>query len=84
MKEKICEACHSIGKANAGKWSDVIYHANGDTTILRLCYHHSVELFKIGQTNFLLKYKPYAQEYVENDKEYVDPLRNYFVFNSFR
>lgn len=82
MKEKICEACHASGKANAGKCRDAIYHTSGDVTYLRLCYYHSVELFKYGQTNFLSKYRPYSVEY--DDKEMFDPLKNYFVFNSFR
>jgi hypothetical protein len=83
MKAKICEACHMIGKSNAGKCSDEIYLSGGGRTTLRLCYTHSVELFKIGQTNFLSKYRPYIEETTLGKVEENDPFAEDFNFNPF-
>ncbi len=77
--------CKNQGKQLAADCVDVIYRPNSESSAIYLCYHHSVELFKMGQTNFVSKYKPY--EIVSSDhspNEVINPLKNYFVFNSFR
>lgn len=83
MNFKCCEACKSLGKKNTGHHLDTVYHSNGHPTFIRLCYAHSVELFKGGQANFITKYNPYIPEKVIARKDGMDPLQNYFVFNSF-
>ena len=83
MKIKCCEACKSQGKKNSGYHLDAIYSSNGQPNFVRLCYPHSVELFKGGQENFISKYNPYIPEKVIARKDIADPLQNYFVFNSF-
>lgn len=82
---KKCMVCKNLGKNVAAECVDVIYHAHSEPSGIYLCYNHSVELFKTGQTNFVSKYKPY--EIVSSDHSptsVVNPLKNYFVFNSFR
>lgn len=84
MRKKLCEACKTRGKYNPGDYLDAIYHTHGAPTYLRLCYGHSVELFKFGQKSFLAKYETYIPERGLPEKDGFNPLQNYFVFNSFR
>ncbi len=53
-------------------YANEIYRTQkGDKSLsILLCYGHSVELFKTGQTKFMAKYKPnFSQFYgFENDK----------------
>lgn len=81
---RICNVCKNQGKHLAADYEDVIYHPRSETTVIHLCYNHSVELFKTGQTNFVTKYKPEAVVQDFNYKQAANPLGNFFVFNSFR
>ena len=81
---RICNICKDHGKHLAADCQDVIYHPRSEPTVINLCYNHSVELFKTGQTNFVSKYKPDTISKDFNFKEPNNPLSNYFVFNSFR
>ena len=55
MQERRCFVCMYKGLIVIGTNSDVIYHKAGDEKPIQLCYYHSVELFKMGQSNFMLK-----------------------------
>jgi hypothetical protein len=57
MKDVRCLVCMYKGLIVVGTNSDVIYQGKGDERKVQLCYHHSVELFKMGQTNFMSKYR---------------------------
>lgn len=81
---RICNICKNQGKHLAADCQDVIYHPRSETTVIHLCYTHSVELFKMGQTNFVSKYKPETIVQDFNYKQANNPLGNFFVFNSFR
>jgi hypothetical protein len=83
MNGRLCEACQNLGQYIIGTNLDAIYQNGPGPQIVRLCYGHSVELFKLGQRNFLSKYghnlidtsfKPQSGSY---------RLKNYFVLNSF-
>lgn len=83
MEVKLCEACRKSGKYNSGHYHDEIYNSRGPVMI-SLCYYHSVELFKMGQKNFISKYRPDFLEYDLTPKDSYGPLKNYFTINSFR
>ena len=82
MKEVDCEACRALGIKNKGNCFDIIYHADGENDNIRLCYSHSVELFRYGQTFFVGKYKPDVKDSAGVKNR--DRLSNYFIFNSER
>lgn len=48
-----------------------IYGSRDRSLSILLCYNHSVELFKTGQTNFMMKYKPNFSGFygMEEDKQ---------------
>lgn len=81
---KKCTACKSLGKNTSAYYKDFIYQNGSEATPINLCYGHSVELFKTGQSTFVLKYKPDVVEYEAPPKDVSGRLSNYFVFNSFR
>lgn len=83
MTTKYCEACKALDQHNIGFHLDTIYQPGGYPAIIRLCYIHSVELFKTGQTSFMHKYRPSMPE-KEIPRKEADPLQDYFVFNAFR
>lgn len=74
---KRCEACSYIGEEGLGTFLDAIYQKSGHPMFIRLCYSHSVELFKFGQSYFLSKYKSDKKQNTKSG----NPLQNYFVFN---
>lgn len=84
MKTKLCEACKSLGKNNSGHHLDEIFQTQGAPTMIRLCYGHSVELFKMGQTSFISKYRPDVPQRNPSSLDSYDPYKNYFGFNSLR
>lgn len=77
MNNKRCEACSYTGKDGSGMYLDTIYQTSGHPLFIRLCYAHSIELFKFGQSYFLSKYKSDSKQNTKSG----NPLRNYFVFN---
>lgn len=81
---KKCTACKSLGKTTYANHKDYIYQNGSEATSINLCYGHSVELFKTGQSTFVLKYQPESVEFDVQPKDVSDRLSNYFVFNSFR
>lgn len=82
MNGRLCEACQNIGVYNSGHHLDSIFKANSQAQMIRLCYGHSVELWKIGQRNFINKY---GENLIDNSfrPEKNSRLKNYFVFSSF-
>lgn len=57
MEDKMCFTCKHLGKIRLAENTDVIYcKGRSHNKHIQLCYLHSVEFFKLGQTNFLLKY----------------------------
>lgn len=83
MSKRRCQACEKIGRHMSAQCSDDIYNTRSSVVSLKLCYAHSVELFKIGQTNFVLKYGAGIMHGSSVELE-TDTQRNYFDFNSFR
>lgn len=81
---KICIVCKESGRKNCADQKDLIYQDRGEPTRIDLCYSHSVELFKMGQTNFVTKYRPARIESNFHPREVVNPLSNFFVFNSYK
>lgn len=81
---KKCTACKSLGKNTYANQKDYIYQNGSEATPINLCYGHSVELFKTGQSIFVLKYKPESLDFDAPVKDPSTRLSNYFVFNSFR
>jgi hypothetical protein len=81
---KKCTACKSLGINSYANHKDYIYQNGSESTSINLCYGHSVELFKTGQSIFVLKYKPESIEFDNRPKEVINRLSNYFVFNTFR
>jgi hypothetical protein len=55
MNGRLCEACKNVGRYNSGNCLDSVY-LNQTKHVLRLCYAHSVELFKSGQMQFVNRY----------------------------
>jgi hypothetical protein len=82
MSEVKCEACLALGIEKEGSHMDAIYHSHGGSSYLRLCYSHSIELFRYGQTFFVGKYRP--EEKDSTGIKNRDRLSNYFVFNAER
>ncbi|WP_408098837.1 hypothetical protein ACJVC5_07945 [Peredibacter sp. HCB2-198] len=78
---KNCVACEHEGKMAMADYVDVVYQTSGRHIYLRLCYNHSVELFKRGQTPFSCKYRISNED---KPREQRNPLSNFMLFNSFR
>jgi hypothetical protein len=84
MKTKNCVVCTGLGKKSFGNCPDEIYRTVGAPITIHLCYLHSVELFKLGQTSFVAKFH---LDFIERDYGATNKagnLNNYFAFNSFR
>ena len=64
MKDKRCFICKYQGQTNEETCKNQIFgRNNGKSQTILLCYNHSVQLFKLGQTNFMLIYKPNFSDY---------------------
>ena len=57
MNHERCTVCEHYGKIRVGQNLDLIFQNNGKQKVIPLCWSHSVELFKTGQTYFLTKYE---------------------------
>lgn len=57
MKDNRCFICKYKQDLRPKTNDDIIYDATGKSVIVPLCYGHSVELFKTGQTAFIEKHK---------------------------
>lgn len=62
MHDKICPICKYYGRITWGNHSDNIFRERQALRIY-LCYYHSVDLFKVGQANFLVKYREVFRDY---------------------
>lgn len=80
MKDKRCFICKYQGKQNVDTSFNQIYGERDRSLSILLCYNHSVELFKTGQTNFMIKYRPNFTGFhgIEDDKQAM----NFFNFRS--
>lgn len=84
MNDKMCFTCKHQGKIRLGPHLDIIYHkGRGEHTYIHQCYNHSVELFKMGQRNFLEKYNPHFVGYDFLEKP-TNTYNNFFPFTTFR
>lgn len=65
---------------NVDTSSSQIYGQRDRSLSILLCYNHSVELFKTGQTHFMQKYRANFSGFygVEDDKQAM----NFFNFRS--
>lgn len=81
---KKCIACSSEGRSIAANQTDYVYGKDNGSTSIRLCYTHSVELFKTGQTNFVIKYRADSIEESLRKKERKNSMGGYFSFSSFK
>lgn len=70
MKDKRCFICKYQGKTITETCRNQIYGNRDKNLTILLCYIHSIELFKSGQTNFIMKYKPNFSNFygLEEDK----------------
>ena len=57
MKDKRCFTCKYQGQIKVDTFQNEIFNPRGKSLSILLCYSHSIELFKIGQANYMLKYK---------------------------
>jgi hypothetical protein len=72
MKDKRCFLCKYAGVHEMGTAENVLYGKKGKFHHINLCYNHGVELFKIGQINFTVKYSHHFQgRYGVNEDEEV-------------
>lgn len=77
MKDKRCFICKYQGRTNTETCKNEIFGGSGEKNLtILLCYSHSVQLFKLGQTNFMLIYRPNFSDYYgfEDDRVAI----NYF------
>lgn len=74
MRDNRCFICKFLQKEVLKDKDDVLYDGKGNTMSLPLCYSHSVEFYKIGQSNFLLKHRNiFIGSYgYENDSDILD------------
>lgn len=82
MSRERCIICNFHGKISHEVTVNYLYQTSSVQTVL-LCYGHSVEFFKIGQTNFLLKYKEGFNEHGLDTAKFFD-TKNPYQFFSFR
>ncbi len=57
MKDNRCFICKFRQLATTISNHDAIYDGEGNGRLIGLCYAHSVELFKVGQRNFILRHR---------------------------
>lgn len=81
MNRERCLICSFHGKSSLEVTPNYLYSATSMQTI-HLCYKHSVEFFKIGQTNFLTKYKQGFNEHGLDTNKFFEtkPSSNLFSF----
>lgn len=83
MNDKMCFTCKQLGKIRLAEGTDTIYaKGRGENTRIHHCYSHQVEFFKIGQTNFLLKYNAEFIGY-EFFTEATSRTHDHYPFSSF-
>jgi hypothetical protein len=70
MKDERCFICKFKGLTKTETYSSEIYQPRGRSLTIPLCYDHSIDLFKMGQVNFIVKHKPNFTDYFgfENDE----------------
>jgi hypothetical protein len=81
MNKINCEACLALGMDNVGEHIDTFFFGRGNPVMVRLCYNHSIELFKFGQKHFISKYPTDIPDRVFDEGKSPERLKNYFVFN---
>ncbi len=57
MKDNRCFICKFRQQTTTIAFYDTIYDGEGNGRLIGLCYSHSVELFKVGQRNFILRHR---------------------------
>lgn len=82
MNRERCLICSFYGKSSLEVSANHLYSATSMQTI-HLCYKHSVEFFKIGQTNFLMKYKHGFNEHGLDTNKFFETKQSSNLF-SFR
>lgn len=82
MNRERCIICSFNGKSSLEVTPNYLYSATSMQTI-HLCYKHSVEFFKIGQTNFLTKYKQGFNEHGLDTNKFFETKQSSNLF-SFR
>ncbi len=82
MNKINCEACLALGMDNVGEHIDSFFFGSGNSVMVKLCYNHSIELFKFGQKHFLSKYPTDIPHRSSDDTRSQERLKNYFIFNS--
>lgn len=70
MNDHRCFICKYKGQTNTDTYGNEIYEPRGRSLTILLCYNHTIDLFKIGQKNFIVKHKPNFSDYFgfENDE----------------
>jgi hypothetical protein len=75
MKDERCLICKYLGDHSHKELSrDRIYRERGTDLMVLLCYGHSWELFRMGQRNFLAKYRENFMMFfgTESETELID------------
>lgn len=79
-KRRECTICKHLGRPTVDPEKlerTSLYANNGSPVGVNLCRRHSVELFKLGQKNFLLRYYRILDEVVDSDEaKFIDILRD--------
>ncbi len=77
MKDNRCFICKFRQKTTRIVNHDTIYDGRGNGRQIGLCYPHSVELFKVGQSNFILRHRNvFANSFgFEADSDLVSAFR---------
>jgi hypothetical protein len=57
MEDNRCFICKFLQQTKTISNHDAIYDSSGKERLIGLCYSHSVELFKVGQSNFMLRHR---------------------------
>lgn len=81
MNRVNCEACLTLGMDTEGNHIDYFFYAQGNPVKIRLCYNHSIELFKFGQSYFTARYPTDVYLRSRGNNKSPERLKNYFVFN---
>jgi hypothetical protein len=75
MNYEKCAVCEHMGRLRVGDHLDLIFQTGNRQKVIPLCWSHSVELFKLGQTQFLIKFDG-ALDHLNLDPQ--------MVYNSFK
>lgn len=75
-KSRECTICKYYGRRNTHLTSrEMVYDETGSPIVINLCRHHAIELFKIGQQKFFMKYFQIANDVVGTDEnQFLDLL----------